>query len=55
MKTHIYNKDVYVAKVRQDPWNGKLSCIHISGNFREAYNITAIIFLNPDKRKGSAT
>jgi hypothetical protein len=26
-----------------------LPCIHISGDFREAYNIMAVISLNPDK------
>jgi hypothetical protein len=46
---HIYNKDVYATKVRQDPLDRKLPCIHISGDFQEAYNIIAIISLNPDK------
>jgi transposase len=46
---HIYNKDMYPTKVRRDPLDGKLPGIHVSGNFREAYNIMAIISPNPDK------
>jgi hypothetical protein len=49
MKTHIYNKDVYATKVRPDPFDGKLPCIHISSSFQEAYNAMAIISPNPDK------
>jgi hypothetical protein len=48
-KIHIYNKDVYVTKVRADPLDGKLPCIHVSGGFREAYNVMAIISPNPNK------
>jgi hypothetical protein len=40
---------VYAAKVRADPLDGKLPCIHVSGNFREAYNIMAIVSSYPDK------
>jgi hypothetical protein len=46
---HIYNKDVYATKVRADPLDGRLPCIHVSGDFREAYNIMAVISSNPDK------
>jgi transposase len=40
---------MYPTKVRRDPLDGKLPGIHVSGNFREAYNIMAIISPNPDK------
>jgi transposase len=46
---HIYNKDCYDSKVRRDPLTGVLPCIHVSGDFREAYNIMAVISANPDK------
>jgi hypothetical protein len=52
---HIYNKDVYAIKVRQDPLNGKLPCIHIGGSFREAYYIMAKISPNPDKPQLQST
>jgi hypothetical protein len=48
-KKHIYNKDVHTTKVRADPLDGKLPCIHVSGNFREVYNVMAIILPNPNK------
>ena len=46
---HIYNKDCYPLRVRRDPLSGKLPCIHVSGDFRDAYNIMAVISPNPDK------
>ncbi len=46
---HVWNKDVYAKKVRKDPLTGKLPCIHVSGDFRESYNIMAIISPNPMK------
>jgi transposase len=46
---HIFNKDVYSTKVRKDPLTGKLPSIHVSGDFRKAYNIMAIISPNPEK------
>jgi hypothetical protein len=46
---HIFNKDVYSTRVRKDPLTGKLPCIHVSGDFRKAYNIMAVISANPDK------
>jgi transposase len=48
-KKHVYNKDVYATKVRADPLDGKLPCIHVSGNFQVAYNVMAISLPNPDK------
>ncbi len=46
---HVWNKDVYAKKVRKDPLTGKLPCIHVSGDFRESYNIMALISSNPQK------
>jgi transposase len=46
---HIFNKDVYSRRVRKDPLTGKLPSIHVSGDFRKAYNIMAVISPNPDK------
>jgi transposase len=46
---HIYNKDCYPLRVRRDPLSGKLPCIHVSGDFRDAYNIMAVISPNPEK------
>jgi hypothetical protein len=41
--------DVYAKKVLKDPLTGKIPCIHVSGDFRESYNIMAIILPNPHK------
>jgi hypothetical protein len=46
---HIYNKDCYPLKVQRYPLSGKLSCIYVSGDFRDAYNNIAIISPNHDK------
>jgi transposase len=46
---HIFNKDVYSTKVRKNPLTGKLPSIHVSGDFRKAYNIMAVISPNPEK------
>ena len=40
---------MYAKKDRKDPLMGKLPCIHVSGDFRESYNIMAIISPNPLK------
>jgi transposase len=45
----VWNKDVYAKKVRKDLLTGKLPCIHMSRDFRESYNIMAIISPNPVK------
>jgi hypothetical protein len=36
-------------KVQHYPLSGKLSCIHVSGDFHDAYNTIAIISPNHDK------
>jgi transposase len=46
---HIFNKDVYQQRVRKDPLTGRLPAIHVSGDFRKAYNIMAVISANPEK------
>ena len=46
---HIVNKDCQGNRVRADPLTGAVRCIKVSGNFREAYNMIAIISANPVK------
>ena len=48
---HIVNKDTIRDKVRADPLTGKLPNIPVSGDFRETYNLMAIVSLNPEKRR----
>jgi hypothetical protein len=43
---HIVNKDCYNNRVRADPLSGAVRCICVSGNFRKAYNMIAIIRLS---------
>ena len=43
---HIVNKDCYNNRVRADPITGAVRCILVSGNFRRAYNMIAIIRCN---------
>ena len=46
---HIVNKDCIGDRVRADPLTGVVRCIAVSGNFRQAYNLIAIISANPQK------
>ena len=48
---HMVNKDVEATKVRADPLNftGYIPCIYVNGDFREAYNLFAIISASPRK------
>ena len=48
---HIVNRDTIRMKGRANPITGKLECIAVSGDFREAYNLMAIISANPEKKK----
>lgn len=48
---HLVNKDVLPTKTRADPLTGFLDAIPVSGDFREAYNLMAIILANPRKRQ----
>jgi hypothetical protein len=46
---HLVNKDVLPNKTRADPLTGYMDAILVSGDFREAYNLLAIISANPTK------
>ena len=48
---HVVNKDCQGNRVRADPLTGAVRCIKVSGNFREAYNMIAIISANPNKAR----
>jgi hypothetical protein len=48
---HLANKDAIEMKGRVDPLTGQLDCIPVSGDFRETYNLMAVISANPDKQK----
>jgi transposase len=48
-KKHLVNKDVFPDCVRACPLTGRVPAIPVSGDFREAYNLFAIISTNPDK------
>jgi hypothetical protein len=44
---HLVNKDVEVTKVRVNPLTGYIPCIYVNGDFRDAYNLFAIISASP--------
>ena len=46
---HIVNKDTLPKRVRADPITGRVDCIPVSGDFREAYNLIGCISANPNK------
>jgi hypothetical protein len=46
---HLVNKDTLPNRVRACPLTGRVPAIPVSGDFREAYNLFAIISTNPDK------
>jgi hypothetical protein len=46
---HLVNKDVLPNCVRACPLTGRVPAIPVSGDFRKAYNLYAIISTNPDK------
>jgi hypothetical protein len=48
---HIVNKDTVPNMVRACPITGRVSAIQVSGDFREAYSIIAVISANPTKVK----
>ena len=48
---HLVNKDVVSTKCRANPLTGYMDCIPVSGDFRQAYNLMAIISANPIKPK----
>ena len=46
---HLINKDVLPNWQRADPTTGYMECIPVSGDFRDTYNLIAVISANPDK------
>jgi transposase len=46
---HMVNKDAEATKVRADPLTGYIPCIYVNGDFRDAYNLFAIISASPRK------
>ena len=48
---HIVNKDTLRDKCRADPLTGKLDYITVSGDFRETFNLMAVVSLNPEKER----
>jgi hypothetical protein len=46
---HIVNKDAILPKGRADPLTGYVDYIPVTGDFRDSYNIFAIISGNPRK------
>jgi hypothetical protein len=46
---HLVNKYTLPNRVRVCPLTGRVPAIPVSGDFREAYNLFAIISTNPDK------
>ena len=48
---HIVNKDALPTKVRACPMTGYTPYLQVSGDFREAFNIFAVISSNPRKSK----
>ena len=48
---HVVNKDCMNGRVRRDPLTGRVRTLMVSGNFRVAYNLIAIISSNPNKAR----
>ena len=46
---HVVNKDVLPKKIRADPLTGYVDAVKVSGNFREAHNIFAVVSGSPTK------
>jgi transposase len=46
---HMVNKDVEATKVRADPLTGYIPCLYVNGDFRDAFNLFAIISASPRK------
>jgi hypothetical protein len=52
---HLVDKDVLPDRIRACPLTGRVPAIPVSGDFREAYNLFAIISTNPDNPIQSTT
>ena len=48
---HLVNKDVCPNKVRADPLTGYIPCILVNGDFRDSFNLMAVISACPTKPK----
>jgi transposase len=48
---HLLNRDVEAQRVRADPLSGYIPCIFVNGDFRDAYNLVAIISASPTKER----
>jgi transposase len=48
---HLLNRDVEAQRVRADPLSGYIPCIFVNGDFRDAYNLIAIISGCPTKER----
>ena len=46
---HLVNRDTLPDRVRADPLTGRVPAVPVSGDFREAYNLFAVISANPEK------
>jgi hypothetical protein len=46
---HLVNMDAINSKVRANPVTGQVDAIGVSGDFRDAYNLLAVISANPLK------
>jgi hypothetical protein len=46
---HIVSHDALPKKGRADPLTGYIDYIPVTGDFREGYNIFAVVSANPDK------
>jgi transposase len=51
---HIVNGDTLPKKVRGDPLTGYVDAIPVSGDFRDAHNIFAVVSGSPTKKKSIA-
>jgi hypothetical protein len=51
---HIVNRNVLPKKVRADPLTGYVDAIPVSGDFRNAHNIFAIVSASPTKKNSMA-
>jgi hypothetical protein len=47
---HVVNKDVLPKKIRADPLTGYVDAVEVSGDFREAHNIFAVVSGSPTKK-----
>ena len=45
----LLNKDAEATRVRAGPLMAYIPCIYVSGDFRDAYNLFAIISCSPNK------